>query len=686
MSHTYVENPLLSEMSLPPFNSVEAKHIQPAVEQLLEQGREQIRALSLQLANGQISWETLVEPLDEMDDRLSQVWSTVSHLNSVLSNDHWRDAHNACLPLLSKYSTELKQNRTLFNAYQQLANSKSFASLSDDKQKVIEITLRDFRLAGVDLPEKDKKRYGEIRQQLSTLSSQFSDNVLDATQLWTRHFESSQLLQGLPESALTAMAESAQKKDLRGYLVSLEPPSYLAMMTYCDNRKLREEIYYAYQTRASDQGPHAGKYNNMEIITSTLKLRQEMAQLLGFNNYADYSFATKMAESPDQVCSFLEELADKSINAAKKDWKELQDYCQTYFKIKELQPWDLSYYSEKMRHQLYAISQEELRVYFPVTKVLQGLFNITERLFEIEIFEDATETLWHSDVGFYRVERKGKVLAHFYIDLYARSNKRGGAWMTDFRCRRRQSNGDIQLPVAYLTCNFDGPVGNDPALLKHNEVTTLFHEFGHGLHHMLTQVETLAISGINGVPWDVVELPSQFMENWCWQNEGLAMISSHYKSGEILPVILLNQLLAAKNFQSGMQMLRQLEFSLFDLYIHKNAGIVSYQQAHQVLNKIRKQVSVIPITTYNRFENSFSHVFAGGYAAGYYSYKWAEVLSADAFSRFEQEGIFNQQTGKDFLQHILERGGSVEPMVLFKRFRGRLPNTDALLKHSGLIT
>lgn len=685
MHQKQTENPLLGEMSLPPFGTVEAEHIQPAIEQILSEGRDKITALSKQLDDGNISWQTLVEPLDDIDDRLNQAWSPVSHLNAVLSNDPWRDAHNACLPLLSQYSTELKQNKNLFEAYRALAASKPFASLSEDQKKVIENTLRDFRLAGIALPEKDKQRYKEIRQQLSTLGSQFADNVLDATQLWTRHFESSQPLNGLPESALAAMAEAAQNKELPGYLVTLEFPSYLAVMTYCDDRQLREEIYCAYQTRASDQGPNAGQYDNADIIASTLELRQEMAQLLGFNNYAEYSLATKMAESPEQACVFLEELAAKSVKSAKQDWLELQEYCQKYFQIEELQPWDLGYYSEKMRQQLYAISQEELRAYFPIEKVLQGLFDISKRLFEIDIFEQDTEALWHPDAHFYRVERQGKVLAHFYIDLYARSKKRGGAWMADFRCRRRLGNGDIQLPVAYLTCNFNGPVGNDPALLTHSEVTTLFHEFGHGLHHMLTQVETLAVSGINGVPWDAVELPSQFMENWCWQSEGLALISSHYQSGEALPEKLLDKLLAAKNFQSGMQMLRQLEFALFDLYIHRDWNITSYEQVQEVLNNVRKQVSVVPTAAYNRFQNSFSHIFAGGYAAGYYSYKWAEVLSADAFSRFEEDGIFNPQTGKDFLHHILERGGSAEPMELFTEFRGREPNTDALLKHSGLI-
>lgn len=685
MDQTQTKNPLLDDMPLPAFNTIEAKHIEPAIKQLLSEGRDKIATLSAQLADDQVSWQALVEPLDDIDDRLNQAWSPVSHLNAVVSNDHWRDAHNACLPLLSQYSTELKQNESLFLAYQKLAASEAFVSLSDEQKKVIENALRDFHLAGIALPENDKQRYGDIRQELSTLGSQFADNVLDATQLWTRHFESPESLKGLPDSALAAMAETAQSKDLQGYLVTLEIPSYLAVMTYCDNRQLREEIYCAYQTRASDQGPHAGQYDNAEVIARTLTLRQELAQLLGFNNYAEYSMATKMAESPEQVCLFLEELAVKSIDAAKKDWLELQDYCLQYFQIKELRPWDLSYYSEKMRQQLYAISQEELRAYFPINKVLQGLFEISKRLFEIDIFEQNTEALWHPDASFYRVERNGKVLAHFYIDLYARSKKRGGAWMADFRGRRRHSNGDMQLPVAYLTCNFNGPVGNDPALLTHNEVTTLFHEFGHGLHHMLTQVETLGVSGINGVPWDAVELPSQFMENWCWQSEGLALISSHYQSGEALPVALLDKLLAAKNFQSGMQMLRQLEFGLFDLYIHRNWEIVTYEQVQRVLNQVREQFSVVPTVDYNRFQNSFSHIFAGGYAAGYYSYKWAEVLSADAFARFEEEGIFNPQTGKDFLHHILERGGSAEPTALFEAFRGREPNTDALLRHSGLI-
>lgn len=685
MTNSQTDNPLLKDNRLPPFNAIVAEHIQPAIEQLLNEGRDKVSALTADLGSSKINWNSLVEPLDDIDDLIDKAWSPIGHMNAVVSNDAWRDAHNACLPLLSQYSTEVKQNAELYTAYCKLADSDDYASLSIAQQKTIDNTLRDFRLAGIALDEEKKQRYGEIRRELSTLSSEFSDNVLDATQMWSKYFDSSQPLQGLPESALAAMAEAAQQEQRQGYLVSLEFPSYLAVMTYCDDRKLREEIYWAYQTRASDQGPFAGQHDNTGIISRTLKLRQELAALLGFNNYAEYSLATKMADSPEQVIDFLEELATKSLSAAKKDFEELQNFCREQYQADNIQPWDITYYSEKMRQLLYAVSQEELRAYFPLDTVLQGLFEISGRLFQIEIKAEMSEQLWHPDARFYRVERQGEVLAYFYLDLYARSKKRGGAWMDDCRCRRRLGNGELQLPVAYLSCNFNGPVGDDPALLTHSEVTTLFHEFGHGLHHMLTKVETLSVSGINGVPWDAVELPSQFMENWCWQSQGLALISAHYKTGEALPQALLDRLLVAKNFQSGMQMVRQLEFALFDLAIHRDTSITKPEQVQEVLDQVRQEISVIPTVDYNRFQNSFGHIFAGGYAAGYYSYKWAEVLSADAFSRFEEEGIFNTRTGEDFLHDILEKGGSEEPRVLFKNFRGREPSTDALLKHSGLI-
>lgn len=679
-----MKNPLLDNNVLPPFNKIRAEHIQPAIEQLLAEGRDQVSALTQNLNLPTLSWQTLVEPLDDIEDRINQAWSPIGHMNAVVSNDEWRDAHNACLPLLSQYSTELKQNTKLYQAYQTLADSSAYVLLTTAQKKVIDNTLRDFRLAGVALEDKAKQRYADIRKELSTLSSQFSDNVLDATQQWTRHYDSVDALKGLPDSAIAAMAETATEKDQLGYLVTLEMPSYLAIMTYCDDPALREEVYSAYLTRASDQGPFAGQHDNAPIIGRTLELRQEMAVLLGFNNYTEYSLATKMAESPTQVTAFLEELAEKSLQAARQDYLQLQQFCQEHYQLETLQPWDLTYYSEKMRQKNYAISQEELRAYFPIEKVLPGLFEISRRLFNIDIETEQTAELWHPDAGFYRVSRQGKTIAHFYLDLYARSKKRGGAWMDDCRCRRRLGNSELQLPVAYLTCNFSGPVGDDPALLTHNEVTTLFHEFGHGLHHMLTKIETLAVSGINGVAWDAVELPSQFMENWCWQSEGLALISGHYQTGEPLPEELLNKLLAVKNFQSGMQMVRQLEFALFDMYIHRDPSVTDADQVQKVLEDVRQQVSVIPAVNYNRFQNSFSHIFAGGYGAGYYSYKWAEVLSADAFSRFEQEGIFSPKAGADFLHHILEQGGSREPMELFKAFQGREPNTEALLRHSGL--
>ena len=608
-------------------------------------------------------------------------WCPVSHLNAVCNSAQLREAYEACLPALSAYSTEMGQNRALFQAFEALAHSPQVADFDQAQLTILEHSLRDFRLSGIDLPEAEQKRYAEVQSKLSELGSTFSNQLLDATQAWTKHITDEAALAGLTESAKAQMAAAAQAKGLDGWLITLEFPSYYPVMTYAEDRALREEVYAAYCTRASDQGPNAGKFDNGPVMEEILDLRQELAKLLGFGSFAELSLATKMAETPEQVLTFLRDLAKQSKPFAARDLEQLQAYA-TEQGCPELKSWDVGFYGEKLREQRYSVSQETLRAYFPIDKVLSGLFDIVHTLYGIDIVELKGFDTWHPDVRLFEIKENGQHIGRFFFDLYARANKRGGAWMDGARDRRRTVAGELQSPVANLVCNFTPAVSGKPALLTHDEVTTLFHEFGHGLHHMLTEIEHAGVSGINGVAWDAVELPSQFMENWCWEPEGLALISSHYETGEALPKDLLDKMLAAKNFQSGLMMVRQLEFSLFDFELHATHG--DGRSVAQVLDGIRDEVSVMRPPAYNRFPNSFAHIFAGGYAAGYYSYKWAEVLSADAFSRFEEEGVFNPHTGKAFRQAILARGGSKAPMELFKDFRGREPSIDALLRHSGL--
>jgi len=678
-------NPLLASHTLPPFSAISAAQVTPAISELIDQGRAQLEQLLASLT--QPTWENLIAPLEAQGDKLDQAWSPVSHLNSVANSDELRKAYTESVALLTDYSTEFSQNEALYKAYQQLADSEEFARLSQAQQQTINNALRDFRLGGVALNEADKKRFGEIQKRLSELSTQFSNNVLDATQAWFKHFDNADALAGLPESALAQAAQAAAQKELPGYVITLDFPSYYAVIMYADNRALREEIYSAYVTRASAQakksdGSSAAEFDNTGLIAETLALRHELAQLLGFASYAERSLASKMAESPAQVLQFLNELAQKSKPYAERDYAELQEFAAR-FGCSDLQAWDTTYFSEKLRVEKYSVSQEELRPYFPAEKVTAGMFEVVQRLFGIQVKQITDFDTYHPDVRFYHIFKNNQQVASFYLDLFARDKKRGGAWMADCRVRRKTDAG-VQLPVAFLTCNFTPPVGDTPSLLTHDEVTTLFHEFGHGLHHMLTQIDVAAVSGINGVAWDAVELPSQFMENWCWEPEAIPLISGHYQTGEPLPQALLDKMLAAKNFQSGLQMIRQIEFSLFDFRLHAEYDPQAPKSAQEVLNEVRAQVAVIKPPAFNRFENSFSHIFAGGYAAGYYSYKWAEVLSADAYSRFEEEGIFNQHTGESFLNEILQQGGSQAPMELFKKFRGREPNIDALLRHSGI--
>lgn len=672
-------NPLLEDSPLPPFSQISTEQVEPAIKTLINRGKTAIEKLLA--ANSTFTPENLLQPLEDIDDALARAWSPVGHLNGVLNSDELRGAYNACLGELSAYSTWTGQHAGLFNAYIELANGPGAASMTAAQKASVENALLDFRLAGVDLAESDQQRFGEIRKRLSELGARFSENVLDATDAWQKSVTEDDL-QGLPETAIANARQAAENAGQEGLLLTLEFPSYLPVMTYCDNEAIRHEVYKAFCTRASDQGPHAGQWDNSEIIGEILDLRLELARLLGFSNYAEYSLATKMASTTGEVVEFLEELAGQSRTQAQTEWAELQQYARDQHGRTELQAWDAAYYGEKLRQEKFQVSQEEIRPYLPVERVLSGMFEVVQRLYGATVSEVSKFDSYHPDVRLFDIHQDGALIARFYLDLYARPNKRGGAWMDDCRVRRQRENA-IQVPVAYLVCNFTPPVGDTPALLTESELTTLFHEFGHGLHHMLTQQTVAAVSGINGVPWDAVELPSQFFENWCWEPEALAIISGHYQTGEPLPQALLERMLAARNFQSGMQMVRQLEFALFDFRLHRDWGD-GVDDVQGLLDQVRADVGVITPPSYNRFQHGFSHIFSGGYAAGYYSYKWAEVLSADAFSRFEEEGIFNADTGADFRRHILETGGSRKAMENFVAFRGRKPSIKPLLRHSGI--
>jgi len=672
-------NPLIDYPALPPFSQIQPEHVLPAVEQLVAEGRARIEQV---LAEGNFDYAHLVQALDQEDDRLGKAFGPAGHLNAVAQNEALRNAYNSCLPLLSEYGTEVGQNAALCAAYQALRDSEQWSKLSEAQQKDIDNTLRDFRLSGVDLPEEKKAQYMANSKRLSELTSKFSDNALDATQAWSKHITDESELDGLPDSAKAGAADRAKADEKDGWLLTLDAPVFIAVMSHCKSAALRKEMYTAWTTKASDQGPQAGQFDNAAIMDEILALRHKQAQLLGFANYAEESLATKMARDVSEVVQFLEDLARRAKPQAEQELAELKAFAAEQG-AGDLNPWDIGFWSERLREARYDISEEELRPWFPADTVINGMFSVVGKLFGIQFKQRTDVDTWHDDVRFYElVDDDGSVRAAFYLDMYARTGKRGGAWMDDARIRRRQPDGSLQTPVAYLTCNFAPPAGGKPGLLTHDEVVTLFHEFGHGLHHMLTEQDVSGISGINGVAWDAVELPSQFLENWCWTEDGIALISSHYQTGEPLPKEKLEKMLAAKNFQGAMQMVRQIEFSLFDMRIH-----AEYQPGldiYQVLNEVREQVAVIQPPAFNRFPNSFGHIFAGGYAAGYYSYKWAEVLSADAYSRFEEEGEFNEETGRAFRTEILAKGGSKEPMELFKAFRGREPSVEPLLRHCGI--
>lgn len=668
---------------LPQFSKVIVKDIEPQLDQLLSENRKAIAdLLGSQIEYG---WKNLVQPLDELSDRLNHFWSPVSHLHSVANSEELREVYHHCLPKLSAYATELSQNMKLYLAFRSLAESEAAETLSQEQKQYLKNELRDFRLSGIELDEAKRQRYADIKARLSQLTARFEEHVLDATNAWLLHVEELSRLEGLPLHSLERAKEAAKARNLEGAIITLDFSSYYPFMSYCADRELRHTLYEAYVTRASELGPNAGQFDNAGFMVEILNLRHELANLLDFSNYAERSLATKMASDCDQVIDFLEDLVRKAKPFAEKEYQELTKFAKECGHVGTLEAWDISYYSEKLQQARYAISQEELRPYFPTDKVLQGLFNLTKKLFGVQIKEEQGIDVWHPSVRFFTVyDEANNLRAGFYLDLYARNNKREGAWMDDCIIRRRKADGSIQHPVAYLTCNFSPAVNDKPALLTHDDVITLFHEFGHGLHHMLTQVECMGVSGINGVAWDAVELPSQFMENWCWQEDVLKNMTEHYETKEPLPHALFEKLIKAKNFHTGLFMARQLEFALFDLELHRNY-VPGKTNIQEVLDQVRKKVSVIPVPAFNRFQNSFSHIFAGGYAAGYYSYKWAEVLSSDAFSKFEEYGLYDAGVAHSFLENILEKGGSQDAMDLFVAFRGRKPSAEALLRHSGLI-
>ena len=673
------DNPLLDFSGLPRFAEVRPEHVTPAVEQLLHANRELVAGL---LASTDLpAWDNFMQPLDDANERLSRAWGQVGHLNAVMNSPELREVYNANLPRVTQYYAELGQNLDLFNKVKAIRNSAEYASLSAARKKIIENELRDFRLGGAELPDAQKARFLAIQEELSSLSSKFSDNLLDATNAWTLLIEDEGELAGLPADNLEAAREAAQAEGKQGWLFTLQAPSFLPIMQYADNRDLRERMYRAYSTRASEFD--GGRFDNTPLMTDILKLRAQEAELLGFANYAELSLASKMADTSQQVMSFLRELAQRARPFAERDLSELRDFAKTELGIAELQAWDISYASEHLRRQRYAFSEQEVKQYFPEEVVLDGMFGLVESLYGLSV-RPSQAPLWHDDVRFFDILDGEQLVGQFYLDLYARNSKRGGAWMDDAITRRNTASG-IQTPVAYLNCNFSRPVGGAPALFTHDEVITLFHEFGHGLHHLLTRIEDLGVSGINGVEWDAVELPSQFMENFCWEWDVLQGMTRHVESGEPLPRALFDKMLAAKNFQSGMQTLRQIEFALFDMRLHVDYQPGGNQSPQQLLDEVRKEVSVLFPPEFNRFPNGFAHIFAGGYAAGYYSYKWAEVLSADAFSLFEENGVLNNEVGSQFRSEILAMGGSRDAMASFVAFRGREPSIEALLRHHGLL-
>ena len=677
-----MNNPLLDFSGLPRFSEIKPEHVGPAMDRLLSEAR----AVMHRAEEAPATWELFVRPLEDATERLSRAWGQVEHLHAVLDSPALREVYNASLPRITQFWTELGQNQVLFEKYRTLKASPDFARFAPARRKLVENALRDFRLGGAELPAEVKPRYAAIQEELASLSAKFSENVLDATNAYSILIEDVKHLAGIPADDLQAAKEAAEKDGKKGWKFNLQMPSYFPVMQYAEDRALRETLYRESATRASEFGK--ADWDNTPLIARILKLRKEDAGLLGYPSFAEVSLVPKMAQTPKQVVDFLRDLAGRARPFAERDLAELRDFARAKLGLDRLESWDVAFASEKLRAQRYAFSDQEVKQYFPESQVLPGMFELVQRLYQIKIDEQKAET-WHEDVRFFDIRNAGgELIGRFYVDLYARDTKRGGAWMDGAISRRRLESG-IQVPVAYLNCNFARPLmsphGGKPALFTHDDVITLFHEFGHGLHHLLTRVEDLGVAGINGVEWDAVELPSQFMENFCWEWEVLAHMTRHVDSGQALPRALYDKMLAAKNFQSGLATLRQIEFALFDMRLHSEFDPESGRAVLDLLAEVRREVAVLVPPAWNRFPNSFSHIFAGGYAAGYYSYKWAEVLSADAYSLFEEKGVLNPEAGRRFRDEILAVGGSRPAADSFRAFRGREPRVDALLRHSGMM-
>jgi len=671
-----MHNPLLDGQPLPPFLEIRPEHVEPAVREVLTENRvriEELAALTLP------TFATLIEPLEELQHRVARTWSPVSHLNAVLNSDALRSGYNACLPLLSAYQTDLAQSEPLFHAYRTIADQEG-AALAPVQRQVIEHAMRDFRLTGVGLPAERKERFKTAMLELTQLQSKFEENVLDATNGWSRRVTEPSELRGLNDMLIELAARRAHEQGVAGWILNLDQPTYVAVVTDAESEGLRRDFYEAWMTRASDRGPSAGRWDNSAVIEEILKRRHEAARLLDFANYAEYALATRMAHSVAEVLEFLRELATAARAAAREEFAELESFVGH-----RLAAWDVGFHAERLQRERFSVSQEELRPYFPLPRVLGGLFEVAERLFGVAVHERNGAPVWHPDVRFFDiVGASGEVVGSFYLDAYARPNKRSGAWMDECVGRKRLPSGAAR-PVAYLVCNFLPPGEGRPALLTHDDVLTLFHEFGHGLHHLLTSVDYPSLAGINGVAWDAVELPSQFLENYAWNPQVLQRISGHFESGVPLPANTQERLIATRSFHAGLSMMRQLEFSLFDFRIHTEYSPGHGARVLEILEEVRREVAVVPVPEWNRFPNSFGHIFAGGYAAGYYSYKWAEVLAADAFAAFEERGVFDRPTALRFLDAILSRGGSRDALEAFIEFRGRRPDVTALLRQHGIL-
>ncbi|MDP2070353.1 M3 family metallopeptidase [Methylotenera sp.] len=691
-SQSLQNNPLLHFSGLPKFEEIKAEHVSPAIDCLLAEARATIEALaqSDSQSNGEVTWDNFAAKLEDMEEKLSRAWSQVGHMNGVVNSPELREAYNENLSKLTDFYADLGQDERLYAKFRTLRASPEFNTFTASQKKIVENELRDFRLGGAELPTEQKSRFKAIQEELSKLSSKFEENVLDNTNDYALYVDDASALAGIPEDVLQAASEAAKLDELAAragnknnkpsWKFTLHFPSYLPVLQYAQNRNLRETLYRAYATRASEFGK--AEWDNTPLISQILKLKLEAANLLGFANYAELSVATKMAESVKHVKDFLYDLAEKAKPYALKDKQELEQYAAK-LGITDMQAWDVAYASEKLREEKYAFSDLEVKQYFPETNVLTGLFKVVETIFGVHV-NKSQASVWHEDASFYDInDHAGNLIGQFYLDLYARNNKRGGAWM-DEAITRRKVDGKVTTPVAFLTCNFSAPVGEKPALFTHDEVLTMFHEFGHGLHHMLTQVDDYGVSGIKGVEWDAVELPSQFMENFCWEWEVLRNMTAHVDTGEQLPRALFDKMVAAKNFSAGMQTMRQIEFSLFDILLHSEFDPNGQSSALDLIETVRDEVAVVRPPKWNRFPNNFTHIFSGGYSAGYYSYKWAEVLSADAYSMFEEDGVMSAETGKRYWQEILSQGGSRTAMESFTAFRGREPSIDALLRHNGM--